>query len=48
MTREWRSTDAFCPYCGDNMVYYDESYDDYYVGTLYRCEACLNEWTMQV
>ena len=37
---KWAETDLFCPECGNQTVYVEQSGGDYYVGVEYLCAGC--------
>jgi hypothetical protein len=43
----WEKIDMYCPNCGKQEVWKEDSAGDYYVGEGFMCVACENEWTIQ-
>src|ERR1700684_966615 len=43
----WEKIDMYCPACGKQEVWKEDSAGDYYVGEGYICAACEREWTIQ-
>ena len=40
-------SELFCPECGKQDVWIEDSPGDFYVGPEHRCGSCGNEFTMQ-
>lgn len=43
----WERTLMYCPNCGKQGVWREDSAGDYYLGEGYACLVCENLWTMQ-
>ena len=43
----WEKIDLFCPHCGKQDIWQEQSSGDYYVGENYLCEACAHSFTIQ-
>lgn len=43
----WRKIEMYCPNCGKQDVWQEDSTGDYYVGEGYICVGCNQEWTIQ-
>lgn len=43
----WNKIDMYCPACGKQEVWQEDSAGDYYVGEGYMCAACGSDWTIQ-
>lgn len=43
----WEKIDMYCPNCGKQDVWHENSPGDYYVGEGYLCTDCKHVWTIQ-
>lgn len=46
-SERWRRIEMYCPNCGKQNVWQEDSAGDYYVGEGYLCTACEHTWTIQ-
>lgn len=44
---EYERVDLFCPHCGQQKVWEEQSRGDYYCGPNYLCESCGSAFTLQ-
>ena len=42
-----RDKEMFCPDCGKQEVWVEQSEGDFYVGPLFVCTSCESVWTIQ-
>lgn len=43
----WNKIEMYCPHCGKQEVWQEDSDGDYYVGEGFICAACEHTWTIQ-
>lgn len=43
----WKKIDMYCPACGHQAVWQEQSAGDYYVGEGFLCLDCKSTWTIQ-
>ena len=46
-TETWKKIEMYCPSCGKQEVWQEQSSGDYYVGEGYICVDCESCWTIQ-
>lgn len=44
---EFEKTNYFCPECGQQEVWQEQTEGDYYLGEQWLCASCSLKWTMQ-